>query len=201
MSLGLLETRFLSVTAVACEAALRAADVRLLSLEPIGTEVILSRFEGDVGSIQAALNAASGVATKLGAPALSASMIPSPSDSLEPALAGSESLNPLYGGRDCFLPSEPREEKPRPAAIGILETQGLAAILNATDIMLKTANIQFVGKEKIGVAYVSVIIKGDIGAVGTALEAGSKAVSGLGKLVGLELIARPHKDLLRLFVR
>lgn len=200
MSLGLLETRFLSVTAVACEVALRAADVELLSLEPIGTEAILSRFEGDVGSVQAALDAASAAASKLGAPALSTSMIPAPSDSLAPALAGSEALNPLYGGRDCFLPSKPKEQQPRPPAIGILETQGLTAILNATDIMLKTANVQLVGKEKIGVAYVTVIIKGDIGAVTAALEAGAEAVLGLGKLVGSELIARPHKDLLRLLV-
>ena len=86
----------------------------------------------------------------------------------------------------------------KPQAIGILETQGLAAILHATDAMLKAANVELVGKEKIGAAYVTIIIKGDVAAVKTALDAGSEAVGSLGKLIAAQVIARPHEDLLAL---
>ena len=80
-------------------------------------------------------------------------------------------------------------------AIGILETQGLTAILEATDAMLKSANVTLVGKEKIGAAYVTVIVKGDVAAVTAAVDAGSKAVGALGKLVAAHVIARPHEEL------
>ena len=86
-----------------------------------------------------------------------------------------------------------------PQAIGILETQGLAAILHATDAMLKAADVQLVGKEKIGAAYVTIIIRGDVAAVNAALEAGVAAIGDLGKLIASQVIARPHDDLIRLF--
>ncbi|MCX6970721.1 MAG: BMC domain-containing protein [Verrucomicrobia bacterium] len=86
----------------------------------------------------------------------------------------------------------------KPQAIGILETQGLTAILHATDAMLKAANVELVGKEKIGAAYVTIIIKGDVAAVKAALDAGSEAVGSLGKLIAAQVIARPHDDLLKL---
>lgn len=98
MSLGLLETPFLSITAMACDAALKFADVILLGLEPIGTEVILSRFSGDAGSVRAALEAAMERAKFLGSPAVASSILSAPSPQLSPAFAGSDSINPLYGG-------------------------------------------------------------------------------------------------------
>jgi microcompartment protein CcmL/EutN len=84
-------------------------------------------------------------------------------------------------------------------AIGILETQGLTAVLHATDAMLKSANVSLVGKEKIGAAYVTVIVKGDVAAVTAAVDAGSKAVGQLGKLIAGHVIARPHDELCALF--
>jgi len=83
-------------------------------------------------------------------------------------------------------------------ALGILETQGLTAILEATDAMLKSANVTLVGKEKIGAAYVTVIVRGDVAAVTAAVEAGAKAVGSLGKLIAAHVIARPHEELLAL---
>lgn len=62
-------------------------------------------------------------------------------------------------------------------ALGILETQGLTAILEATDAMLKAANVKLVGKEKIGAAYVTVIVRGDVAAVKAAIEAGQRAAA------------------------
>ena len=80
-------------------------------------------------------------------------------------------------------------------ALGILETQGLTAILQATDAMLKAANVSLVGKEKIGAAYVTVMVKGDVAAVTAAVQAGEKAIGNLGKLIAAHVIARPHEDL------
>lgn len=200
MSLGLLETPFLSVTALCCDAALKAADVELLGLEPIGTEGILSRFRGDPGSVRAALDAAAVRARSLGSAILSSAAIDSPDAGLDPALAGSRAINPLYGGRESLLPSDhpTHPNAMNPQAIGILETQGLAAILHATDAMLKAANVELVGKEKIGAAYVTIIVRGDVAAVTAALEAGSQAVGDLGKLIAAQVIPRPHDDLLKL---
>ena len=73
-------------------------------------------------------------------------------------------------------------------ALGILETQGLTAILEATDVMLKAANVKLVGKEKIGAAYVTVMVRGDVAAVQAAISAGASAVGALGKEPLLHLI-------------
>jgi ethanolamine utilization protein EutM len=77
--------------------------------------------------------------------------------------------------------------------IGILETQGLTAILHATDAMLKAANVELVGKEKNGAAYVTIIIRSDVAAVKAALDAGTQAIGDLGKLIAAHVIARPTK--------
>lgn len=83
-------------------------------------------------------------------------------------------------------------------AIGIFETQGLTAALQATDAMLKAASVELVGKEKIGAAYVTIVIRGDVAAVAAALEAGREAAAGLGTVVAAHAIARPHDDLIKL---
>ncbi|MBM3843087.1 MAG: BMC domain-containing protein [Verrucomicrobia bacterium] len=85
--------------------------------------------------------------------------------------------------------------KPSPDALGILETQGLTAILEATDAMLKAASVKLVGKEKIGAAYVTVIVRGDVAVVKAAIEAGEHAAAPLGKVIAAHVIARPHEDL------
>ena len=197
----MLETPFLSITAMVCDAALKSANVRLLSLEPIGTEVILSRFSGDAGSVRAAVEAGTKRAKELGSHVVTATILDAPEPALSGVLEGPNAINPLYGGREYFLPADHQKDTTNtmtPQAIGILETQGLAAILHATDAMLKAADVELVGKEKIGAAYVTIIIKGDVAAVTAALEAGAAAVGDLGKLIATQVIARPHEDLLRL---
>lgn len=82
------------------------------------------------------------------------------------------------------------------SAIGLLETQGLVAALHATDEMLKSAAVQLVGKEKIGAAYVTIIVRGDVAAVQAAIAAGRQTVERLGgKLIMADVIPRPHPDL------
>ncbi|MEI8258616.1 MAG: BMC domain-containing protein [Deltaproteobacteria bacterium] len=80
-------------------------------------------------------------------------------------------------------------------ALGILETQGLTAILEATDAMLKAANVKLVGKEKMGAAYVTVIVRGDVAAVKAATEAGQREAERIGEMVSVLIIPRPHANI------
>lgn len=201
-ALGLIECSFLSVTALVADHAAKTAGVRLLGFETTGNERILVRLEGGVAAVAAALAGAEDKAQQLGA-AVTTSALPRPAAGLERLIHFPNARNPLYGGRDQLLPTDHPSTpdstmSTKQPALGILETQGLTAVLEATDAMLKAANVTLVGKEKIGAAYVTVIVKGDVAAVTAAVEAGAKAVGNLGKLVAAHVIARPHDDLVAL---
>ena len=79
-------------------------------------------------------------------------------------------------------------------ALGMIETRGLTASIEAADAMTKAANVTLVGTEKIGSGLVSVIVRCDVGAVKAAVEAGAQAASRLGELVAQHVIPRPHGD-------
>jgi microcompartment protein CcmL/EutN len=84
------------------------------------------------------------------------------------------------------------------SAIGFIETRGLTAALEAADNMLKTAQVELVGTEKIGSGLITVIVKGEVGAVKAATEAGADTASRLGELVAVHVIPRPHDDLIKI---
>ena len=84
-----------------------------------------------------------------------------------------------------------KEEK---EALGMVETRGLTAAIEAADQMCKAANVALVGTEKIGSGLVTVMVRGDVGAVKSAVESGSAAASRLGELVATHVIPRPHTD-------
>ena len=79
-------------------------------------------------------------------------------------------------------------------ALGMIETRGLVAAVEAADSMLKAANVTLIGTEKIGSGLVSVMVRGDVGAVKAAVEAGSASAGRLGELVAVHVIPRPHAD-------
>jgi microcompartment protein CcmL/EutN len=198
-ALGFIEAPFLSISAMLAQEAANAANVRILGFEATGNENLLIRLAGDVAQVRVALNTAEKLAPQLGATIITG-IIPRPDDGFDPMIHFPNASNPLYGGRDQFLPTDhpanPNSSKNmKPQAIGILETQGLTAILEATDAMLKAADVKLVGKEKIGAAYVTVIVRGDVAAVTAAIQAGQAAVGSLGKVVAAHVIARPHDEL------
>ena len=78
------------------------------------------------------------------------------------------------------------------SAIGMIETRGLTASIEAADAMLKAADVELVGTEKIGSGLVTVIVKGEVGAVKAATESGQEAASRIGELVAVHVIPRPH---------
>ena len=79
-------------------------------------------------------------------------------------------------------------------AVGMVETRGLTAAIEAADSMVKAAEVVLIGTEKIGSGLVSVMVRGDVGAVKAAVEAGSVTASALGELVATHVIPRPHED-------
>ena len=79
-------------------------------------------------------------------------------------------------------------------ALGMVETRGLVASIEAADTMLKAANVVLVGTEKIGSGLVTVMVRGDVGAVKSAVESGAEAAGRLGELVATHVIPRPHSD-------
>jgi microcompartment protein CcmL/EutN len=81
------------------------------------------------------------------------------------------------------------------SSIGIIETRGLTAAIEAADAMLKAANVEVVGTEKIGSGLVTVIVKGEVGAVKAAVEVGVEAAQRVGELVASHVIPRPHSDI------
>jgi ethanolamine utilization protein EutM len=83
-------------------------------------------------------------------------------------------------------------------ALGMVETKGLIGSIEAADAMVKAANVQLVGTEYIGAAYVTVLVRGDVGAVKAATDAGAAAARRVGELVAVHVIPRPHAEVERL---
>jgi ethanolamine utilization microcompartment shell protein EutL len=83
-------------------------------------------------------------------------------------------------------------------ALGMVETRGLIGSVEAADAMVKTANVVLVGKEYIGAGYVTVLVRGDVGAVKAATDAGAAAARRVGELVSVHVIPRPHVEVERI---
>ena len=84
-------------------------------------------------------------------------------------------------------------------ALGMIETKGLTALIEATDAMVKAANVKLVGWEKIGSGFVTAFVRGDVAAVKAATDAGAAAAKKIGELVCVHVIPRPHGNLDEVF--
>ena len=80
-------------------------------------------------------------------------------------------------------------------AIGLIETKGLVAQIEAADAMLKAANVQMIGWDKVGSGLVTAFVTGDVAAVKAAIDAGASAASKIGEVVSVQVIPRPHEEL------
>ena len=110
----------------------------------------------------------------------------------KPAEKAVEAAKPV----ETTVKAEPKKEVKKMAleALGMVETRGLVAAIEAADAMVKAANVALIGTEKIGSGLVTVMVRGDVGAVKSAVEAGSNSASRLGELVATHVIPRPHGD-------
>jgi ethanolamine utilization protein EutM len=99
------------------------------------------------------------------------------------------------------MPQLPKKRRKRMAgatqmeALGMVETKGLVALVEASDAMLKAANVTMVGWQKIGSGLVTAMVVGDVAAVKAAVDAGAAAAGRVGEVIGVQVIPRPHEDL------
>ena len=80
-------------------------------------------------------------------------------------------------------------------ALGMIETKGFVSLVEASDAMMKAANVEFLGWDKVGAGMVSVFVSGDVAAVKAATDAGAAAAGRIGEVVSVQVIPRPHEDL------
>ena len=80
-------------------------------------------------------------------------------------------------------------------AIGLIETKGLVCLIEAVDSMLKAANVQMIGWEKVGSGFVTAFVVGDVAAVKAAIDAGASAAGKIGEVLSVQVIPRPHEEL------
>ena len=79
-------------------------------------------------------------------------------------------------------------------SIGMIETRGFVAAVTAADAMVKSANVEIIGQKEVGDGLVAIIVKGDVGAIKAAVEAGAEAANAVGEVISMHVIPRPHAD-------
>jgi len=193
MALALLEIANLSPALIVADRCSKAAGVEILGIEStMGAEQCL-KLRGPVDAIREAANAGAELARHMGADATVAIM-PGPTEKTHAVATEPPAFIPLLGINDQLV----KRENPMSDAyaLGLIETQGLVAALHATDEMLKASAVELVGKEKIGAAFVTIMVRGDVAAVQAAIDSGQQTVERLGgKLILADVITRPHPDL------
>jgi microcompartment protein CcmL/EutN len=196
-ALGILEVQSWSIGMVAVDAATKAASVRVLQAELNDLLGICARFEGDVASLRAALEAARDIAINCGSNVV-VDVIPRPAPNTESAWLAKPESNPLIEQDVVHFPRETPMAEANVQAIGFIETQGFTAVIEAVDSACKAANVEVVGREKLGGGYIAVVVRGDVAAVRAAVDAAKPRVEGLGKLIATHVIARPSAAVLSL---
>jgi len=192
-SLALMEVGNLTPALLVADRCVKAAGVHLLGIESTDGPQQCIKLVGETAAVSHAAQAGRELAERMGSSALVA-VLAAPLEVVRKLADSKPVFSPLLGLTDYRIP---REKHMNPSdALGLLETQGLVAALHATDDMLKSSNVSLVGKEKIGAAYVTIVVKGDVAAVQTAVATGKATVERLGgKLILADVIAKPHPEL------
>ena len=182
-ALGFIETKGLVGNIEATDAMLKAADVEFIGSVTIGAGLTTVIVTGEVGAVKASVEAGQEAASKIGE-LFCTNVIPRPHTDIEHVMPpkGPATGKPAGAGTQVKLES----------ALGMIETNGFAANIEAADAMLKAADVTLVGQEQIGAGLVTVFVQGDVGAVKAAVEAGQTAASRIGEVVSAHVIPRPH---------
>lgn len=204
-TLGILETTGLTPAMVALDVMEKTAAIQVLQAELNDFLGICIKVQGRLDAVQAALAAGQAAADRMGGRPI-ARVIQNPESAAWPALESPVEYNPLIQQDVVFQPHGQRipehsinqEASMNQHALGFIETQGFTAVFEAIDTACKAADVQVVGKEKLGGGYVTVIVRGDVAAVHAAIEAGRKKIDGLGTLIAAHVIPRPSDAVLSL---
>ena len=196
-NLGLIETHSLGVALVIADHVVKAADVAIAGIEgSAGTDIAI-KLVGDAASVRRAVGAAVAVGASMGVEVRSSVRMNMSDPPGVPLVYTKQEYSPINEGNLHMLPRG-GERKSSMQAIGLLETQGLVAVIEGADAMVKAASVEIIGKEKIGAAHVTVMVRGDVAAVKAAIDAGRAAAEKVGKVVAAHVIARPHESLAKL---
>ncbi len=186
-ALGMIETKGLVALIEGTDAMLKAARVSFTGWVSVGSGLVTSFVEGDVGAVKAATDAGAASVRKVGE-LTSVLVIPSPHEEL-----------PNFSS---FLPKEADLKDPkRFLAIGMIETRGLVGVIESSDAMVKAANVELIKSVEIGGGFVTTIVRGDVGAVRAAVDAGTAACRRVGELIATHVIPRPHEGVVDGIVR
>ena len=189
---------------VALDAMDKAATIHVVQAELNDFLGVVIKITGEVDAVRSAIETGHAVADQMhGSPV--SNTINRPDDRAWKAIESAVEFNPLIQQNVVTMPTTTSNENKEPTvsdathfALGFIETQGFTAVFEAIDHACKAANVEVIGKEKLGGGYVTVIIKGDVAAVKAAIDAGQTKVEGLGKLIAAHVIARPSDSVLAL---
>jgi carbon dioxide concentrating mechanism protein CcmO len=209
-ALGILEVTGFTPAMVALDCMDKAGDITLLQTESNDFYGVVLKVQGSVANVTAAIEAGKAAAEAMqGKPV--ATVINRPDDRAWAALKSPPESSPLIqqpvvktpGENISAKSSSTNSKEPAVAdtnsfALGFIETQGFTAVFEAIDSACKAANVEVLGKEKLGGGYITVIVKGDVAAVKAAIESGTAKVQGLGKLIASHVIPRPSAAVLAL---
>ena len=210
-ALGMIECKGFVALVEACDAMLKAANVDLVGWDKIGSGLVTAFVSGDVAAVKAAVDAGAAAASRIGE-VVSVQVIPRPHEDLSGVLTFTKAGRPPPPPRPPATEPEPwpsrrnADRRAAPAAgfngdaLGLIETKGLVGMIEATDAMLKAANVTLVGRVGIGAAFITTMVRGDVGSVRAAVEAGAEAASRVGELVSAHVIPRPDEAVLRTFI-
>ena len=199
---GFLETVGLTPALVAVDVMFKSAPVRIVQVEVNDLCGVCVKITGRVDAVSTAIEAGERIAEHMmGKPVTH--VITELARDAERAVVSPREYNPLIQQEVVFQSDSSEKGNDKMSqensyALGLIETQGFTAVFEAIDTACKTANVEVIGKEKLGGGYVTVVIKGDLSAVTAAVEAGQNKIGTLGKLIAAHVIARPSQPVLGL---
>jgi microcompartment protein CcmL/EutN len=195
----------LTAALAAVDAMEKAADVRVVQCELNDFYGVSVKIAGSPSAVTAAVEAGRHIAERMNGHPI-ADVIPRVDPRAVAAIVSPAEYNPLIEQDVVFFPKQSatsdlasnKMSQENSFAIGLIETQGFTAVFEAIDTACKTANVEFVAKEKLGGGYITVVIRGELSAVTSAVEAGKEKIDALGKLIAAHVIARPSPAALAL---
>jgi microcompartment protein CcmL/EutN len=203
-AIGLVELNSFAASLAALDAMEKAGHIELLQAEINDLGGVLLKFAGDTADVDAALAAARAIAEQMHTRIVSDAMR-APTSGAQLAAIAKPEFSPLIEQDVVHTPNwqllkELNMSEEAPFAIGMIETQGFTAVIEAIDTACKAANVDVLAREKLGGGYITVLIKGDVAAVKAAVNAGKERLEqlGLGKLIAAHVIPRPSKSVLAL---
>lgn len=182
-ALGLIETLGMVPAIEAADKMLKAANVELVAYENIGSTLVTIMVKGDVAAVKASVEAGAVAAAAIGT-LTAQNVMPRPIKDIGEIVS-------IYDIDAVEIPKTVQYK-----ALGLIETFGIVFVLEAADAMCKAANVELVGFENVASGYISVLVRGDVGACKSAVDSGIKAVVDMGaEVYSSVVIASPHQDL------